>query len=471
MLAKVRKTIEDYGLLARKDRVVAALSGGADSVALLKILIDLAGTYDLFLVAAHLNHGLRGDEADREELFAGRLAQSLGVAFVSRRIAFTAKRSGRSLEELCRVERYAFLTAVAKEWGATKIALGHHLQDQAETVLMNFLRGSGTEGLRGMLPIREEVIIRPLLRVTRKEILTFLAQQGLPFIHDSSNDQDCFLRNRIRHDLIPHVKEAFNPQFEENLARTAEIMRLEDHYLEQVAARWLKQWGLGPEKREKVVSLKELLELHEAIRHRIIKTLLVWTARDGKRIGYKHVLAVADLAKNPRGSRCLDLPGGIVVCREYERLCFLRTRDPVPAAGRQAGAVSPDPPFFHYTVDIPGQIAVPEAGMTISFQLLDGASFSRGPGQKGAIYLDYEALHLPLIIRNSRPGDRIAPWGMEGTKKLKAFFIDEKVPRRQRSQTPILTDQETILWIVGKRMSGRRGVTDRTERVLKVEIV
>ena len=474
MLTKVKKTIEEHRMLDRGDRLITAVSGGPDSVALLRVLAMIADQYDIAIVAAHLNHGLRGEESDREEDFVRMLGQGMGIELISGKVDMAGLRErGKSLEELCREKRYAFLKQAAADYQATKIALGHHLQDQAETVLINFLRGSGSEGLRGMLPVREGMIIRPLLQITRKEILDFLKKEGLSFMTDSSNFQDFFLRNRIRHHLMPLLKEAFNPQVEENLARTAEIMRLDEDYMKGKVEELLKQGDVFQRDGERKILIPEFLKLHEALRRRIIKTLLAEMSESGQGVGYRHVKAAADLAQGRQGGGSLDLPGNVVLRREYDLLIFSRRPGGVETSPARALSVSAAPGKLHfrYPVEIPGRVEVKEAGMTLDFRMVDKPSLSHLSGKGRIVCMDYEKVRLPLAVRNAKPGDRIQPLGMAGTKKLKSFLIDEKVPRRCRQILPLLVDREAVLWIAGMRMSQRIRVTDETRQVLKVEIV
>jgi len=474
VLTKVKKTIDEHSMLARGDRVIAAVSGGPDSVALLKILSMIADQYDISLVVAHLNHGLRKEESDREEDFVRMVGQNMGIEFISRKVDIAGlRKQGKSEEELCRELRYDFLKQAASDYRATKIALGHHLHDQAETVLMNFLRGSGSEGLRGMLPVREGMIIRPLLQITRKEILAFLEKERLSFMMDSSNAQDLYLRNRIRHHLMPLLKDAFNHRVEENLARTADIMRLNDDYMEGEIEGLLDRWGVFRHDPEKKMPVPEFLKLHEALQYRLIKTLLAWTSKAGKGVGYRHVKAAVDLAKGRRGSGCLDLPGGVLLRREYDLLIFCQ-KENFKASGIYVVSApdSSERQQFFYPVNVPGRVEVKEAGMNITFQIVDKMPLSFLPGEEDRIaYMDYEAMCPPLAIRNINPGDRIQPLGMTGTKKIKSLLIDEKVPRRQRHCLPILVDRQSVLWIAGLRMSQRIGITEKTRLALKVEIV
>ena len=250
MLNQVRKTIETHSMLDQGDHLVVAVSGGPDSVALLQILARLTDEYRLRLTAAHLNHGLQGGRSGREEAFVRRLSAGMGIACICKTVDIGSlqRGKGRSLEEIGREERYRFLDETAEQCGAVKIAIGHHRDDQAETVLIHLLRGSGPEGLRGILPVRDGRIIRPLLDVGRAEILEFLRREGLPYMTDSSNVSPVFLRNRIRNELIPELTANYNPRLVAGLCQTAGIIRREDDYLQGVVRRIIDGWEIAPER-------------------------------------------------------------------------------------------------------------------------------------------------------------------------------------------------------------------------------
>jgi tRNA(Ile)-lysidine synthase len=323
MLKRIRKTIADCSLLERGDHLLVAVSGGPDSVALLRAMVLLSSEYDLQLTTAHLNHGLRGVEAKKEEAFVRRLCAGMGIACICKTIDIRMLQKGRgmSLEEIGREERYRYLDETAEICGAGKIATGHHRDDQAETVLINLLRGSGSGGLKGIPPVRDGRIIRPLLHVRRGEILEFLDREGLSYMTDSSNLSPLFLRNRIRHELIPELTLRYNPGIVEALSHTAEIIRKEDDYLQTVVRQILSRWGILPGAEEIRLPLAALLLLHEALQGRVIKCLLEAAARPGYGIAYRHIEAVLAFASKPRRrSASLDLPGLIRVEREGELL-------------------------------------------------------------------------------------------------------------------------------------------------------
>ena len=323
MLKRIRKTIADCSLLEKGDHLLVAVSGGPDSVALLRVMALLSPEYELRLTTAHLNHGLRGAEAKKEEEFVLSLCAGMGIACISKTvdIRMLQKGSGMSLEEIGREERYRFLDETAETCGAWKIATGHHRDDQAETVLMNLLRGSGLEGLKGIPPMRDGRIIRPLLHVGRREILEFLNREGLTYMMDSSNLSPLFLRNRIRQELIPELTLRYNPGVVEALSHTAEIIRREDDYMQVVVRQILSQWGIVPGAAEIRIPLKAFLDLHEALQGRLIKYLLEAAALPGYGIGYRHIETVLALARRQRRrSASLDLPGLIHVEREGDLL-------------------------------------------------------------------------------------------------------------------------------------------------------
>jgi len=475
MMKKVRRTIEKYDLLHTHDRVLAAVSGGPDSVALLIILNRLsAQEYDLTLAVAHLNHGLRGSESDQEEMFVRRLCESLKIPFFSRKadIGEALRRDKGSLEEICRRERYAFFDELRRREGMNRVALGHHLDDQAETVLMRLLRGSGPEGLTGMAPVRDRIYIRPLIEVTRKEILAFLKQEGASFVEDPSNEREICLRNRIRKSLLPALVDGYNPRLVENLGRTAEIIRQEEDYLQGIVEDIMNQWNAaGPDEMVRI-PLEALRSLHEALRRRIIKTILLKASPLKNGIGYRHVRAVMKILNGENPGAVLDMPFNVRVRREYAALCFER------------GAPASGPAFpgrfkkrdekkgeerYSYPVAVPGEVDIPEWGRTLSFRYVEKGQAAMGSDRTA--FVDPERILFPMNVRSWMPGDRIEPLGMGGKKrKVQDVFTDEKVPRRERAVFPLLVDRESVIWIPGLRLSERVRVTDRTGRVLKIEI-
>jgi tRNA(Ile)-lysidine synthase len=462
VINRVQKTIEKYRLLEKGDRIIVAVSGGPDSVALLGILQKLSPVYDLTLKVAHLNHGLRGEESDREEAFVGNLSASLGLPFSSKKIEMIRiiKKEKMSLEDACRKERYGYLEALRRDEGCQKVALGQHRDDQAETVLIRFLRGSGLEGLRGMVPLRDGIFIRPLIERSRKEILAYLEQEGMRYMKDSSNDQETCLRNRIRRRLIPELLSQYNPRLAETIGRMAEIFREEDDYLRVEAGRILKQWGCAGTSGKISIPLGELQGRHPAMRRRIIKEILLTLSPSKNGIGYRHIDAVLNIAAGARPNARLDMPFQVRIRREYDRLYIEKEENREDRLEAYA-----------YDVRLPGEVQIPEAGrrMVFVFVKMEDVSF---PGRRGkqVAFMDADKIAFPLVVRNRRPGDRIEPLGMTGAKKVKDLLIESKIPPSQRNVLPMLTDRSSVLWIAGVRLSNRVKITEETKRVLKIEI-
>jgi tRNA(Ile)-lysidine synthase len=465
MLKKVRENITKHHMIQTGDRVIVAVSGGPDSVALLKALELLSPEYRMTLVAAHLNHGLRGEDASRDEEFVKQLCREMGIECECRTadIASLSRGSGRSLEDLSREVRYDFLADVAGNYRADKIALGHNLHDQVETVIMNFLRGSGPGGLRGILPVREFIYVRPLFNVRRDEIITFLEAHGMTFMSDSSNVETYYLRNRIRNELIPELTQHYNPNLEHTLFATSEIMRLENDYMTAVTDKILSGWAVGHAEGGIRIRISALRSHHEALRNRIIQSLLHRFTPPGKGVGFTHIKSVLHLTSGNDPNALLKLPYGIDVRREYDWLVmkkreFHREAEPVVSSR------------LHYDVEVPGIVGMEELGRSMRFSLVDPPVDAKSV-TKDTMYMDYEKVALPLKVRTVKPGDRIQPLGMEGSRKVKSYFIDLKIPRHLRTRIPLVLDSESVLWIAGVRMSERVKITDETRKILKIEFI
>jgi tRNA(Ile)-lysidine synthase len=456
-------------MLERGDHLVVAVSGGPDSVALLRALVLLSDEFRLRLTAAHLHHGLRAEEADRDEAFVRRLCAGMGMDCICKKVDIGSlqKERGMSVEEIGREERYRFLEETARNCGAAKIAVGHHREDQAETVLNHLIRGSGAAGLRGILPVRDGLIIRPLLDVGRDDIMEFLSREGLAYVIDSSNASPLFLRNRIRNELIPKLTAHYNPRLIDTLCRTAEIIRREDDYLQGVVRQIINGWGIALECGKISLPLPGFLALHEAIQSRVVKSLLEGLAPWRNGIGYRHIEAVLRLAHRADGQKAsLDLPFGIRVEFERDFLRIRKEQDRRPRKARQRGKSV----LFEYPVEVPAGIRLSEIGRTVHFAWVPKPSVGEMRERSETAFMDYESIIPPLVLRNARPGDRVQPLGAGGTKKLKDYFIDRKIPASLRSGIPLLADTRSIIWIAGERVCERVRVTEQTSKVLKAEI-
>ena len=440
-------------MLREGDRVIAAVSGGPDSVCLLHCLVELAPEYGIELLAAHFNHKLRGEDSDRDEQFVEGLCKRLNVplSLAGEDMAAVSRREKGSLEELCRKSRHGFLEGLAREKGFGKIALGHNLDDQAETVLMNVIRGTGIDGLKGIDPVRD-CFIRPLIGIERKEIIDFLSSRGIPWRTDHSNSENSFRRNSIRNSLIPFIRENYNPSIVDALGRLANIARSENEFLDSLMGKAASSWDPLPGRGVKIPT-GELLGHHPALRKRIIKSALEGLSPVKGGISHEHISAAIKVAGGKEPGASLDLPFGISARREYDFLVIEKR----PAEGKP----------FVYAVPIPGTLMLAEAGMAFRFELMH--SIPGNFGDSWRAYMDMDKIVHPLVFRNARPGDRIEPFGMEGKKKLQDVFTDTKVPRARRKHIPVLADACSVLWVPGVVSSRRTRVTANTGNVLSVE--
>ncbi len=458
MINKVRQFIEKHGLFIRGERVVVALSGGPDSCALFLSLMRLAKTLGITLYAAHFNHESRGAESDSDESFCRKLAQDYGVEFVSGKMGGAKKPRGLSIEDYYRRKRYAFLRRTSADWKADKIALGHHLNDQAETVLLHLIRGSGPAGLRGFLPIRDGIFVRPLMDVSRKEIDLFLKNEGLVCRQDASNEEEVFTRNRLRLELMPFLRKHFNPSIERTLVQTAEILRREDVYMRDQLETTLASFPMRATGGRIEYLAAPFAQLHSALRYRFAKAVLERFSQECDQrdygISYAHIQSLVDLAEPAMTGKILCLPGGLSARRDYDWIVVDRDA-PVSI------------PSFSYDVTIPGSLGIPEIRQKFVFSI--GTPGDVDYSKTSRSYLDLDRVAFPLTARNRRPGDRITPLGMDGTRKIHDLFIDRKIPRAQRERIVLLSDERSVIWVEGICPAEKVKLTPATKRVLIIE--
>jgi tRNA(Ile)-lysidine synthase len=453
-IKKVKHTIIKYNMIRDGDRVVVAVSGGPDSVCLLDILQELEEELGIELVVAHFDHGLRPGEDEAENRFVESLAAALTLPFETKKADPAMGQASPSLEERARHARYQFLEEVKEKFSAQKIATGHNLNDQAETVLMRLLRGSGPSGLAGIPPCREEKIIRPLIEITRGEIESYLELKGLTHMTDSSNLQACYLRNKIRLELLPHLRE-YQPRIVELLGRTADIMRNDEAWLAARAEAWV---GKSSEVRgdgETRLPLSSFIILPEALKNRIIRYALKMTGGSLRRVSLRHIEAINQMAMGEKPQALVNLPNGIIAKKVYDRLVFTGTKDT-----RSEG--------FCYLLDGPGKFDLTALGRTISLTEMEKAALSGMGASRWCAFLNADHLIYPLMIRNVRPGDKFVPFGMSGHKKIKDFFMDLKVPSETRAQTPILFCRDIPIWVCGFRIDDRFKILPDTKKILKI---
>lgn len=444
------------------DTVIVAVSGGADSVCLLDVLCELKDELGVELAVAHFNHKLRGKASDRDESFAKKLAKEKGLSFFagSGNVLKKAHREGMSIEMAGRALRYEFFEKLAKKLtprraGKVKIALGHNANDQAETVLMRLFRGAGPRGLSGIPPVRG-IFIRPLIEISREEILKYLKAQKLEWAEDETNLSDDYLRNKIRLKLMPELKKEFNPNLVETLVRTANACR---DMIEFVDEETRQATNSFKRTKDAITFPKALIaDKPPALAVAVVEQALtafgsgLWAVRSD------HRRAILEALRSGKGTK-ITLPNSIEVRLDSSLI-------------RIGKSHRTDSPVFCYRLKVRGITEIPEANGYIEARVIEMSALSPSEWElkrsPHIAYLDYELLRTPLQVRNFRAGDRFQPFGMKGEKKLQDFFVDLKVPREERMLVPIVTANQEIAWVAPYRIAHPYRITDATKRILKL---
>ena len=453
--------LRENGMVRPGQRIGVAVSGGADSVALLFLFLELREPLGIVLSVVHFNHKLRGRASDLDERFVAKLASDHGLPFFVERenVAARAKRERANLEEAARRSRYAFFERLISEGQLDRIAVAHTADDQAETVLAHMLRGTGLAGLGGIHP---EVgpVFRPLLKIRRGELRAYLRSRGQRWREDITNRDTKRTRARIRHKLVPFLEKQYQPAVVDHLCHLADLAREDDAWLESSAELRLFL-STKEEKGEWHIPLRELLaacgepgspkteeapwsrQAAEAMSKRMIRGLVKRVKPRSGQLSRSHVDAILHLAQQPDSGKSLHLPGGVEVRRERDALCFRPSAASLPV---QSGSAA-----YNYSVDLrSGQAELPlvEHSCALHFRVIDWPPQGRETKDTGAV-LDRESLRLPLVVRNWRPGDAVQPLGHQKRHKLSRLLNEVGVSRWEKTTWPVLTSGGKIAWTRG----------------------
>lgn len=466
LVQKIKGWADRSHLLQPGTAVVLGFSGGADSVCLLHVLKVLAKLRHFSIFAVHINHMLRGAESDGDESFVREVCKSWHIPlWVFREdIIMYSKEKGCSIEEAGRIIRYERFYQVMEETGSQYIAVAHHSQDQAETVFLNLLRGSGLDGLCGMGDISER-IIRPFLNIDKEEILGYISENRLEYRVDSSNLDNCYARNSIRNTVFPMIQRETGFQVTRSLLRSVKLLKEDRDYLRQLAEQAYKNIVLSTDKNRVVLDRKKLNSCHRSISSRIIR--LVWQELTGSTTGLeeRHVGCSLALSEKKATGKMINLPKGIIVNAEYGKLIMEKQQMKQPLKR------------FSVPMPVPSTVNVPEAhirltaGLYTKEQYIEEFVSIEKNKETGLTQLfDYDRVNEGINIRNRRPGDVFFPYGSLGSKKLKDFFIDKKIPRDKREGIPLLADGKNIIWVIGMRTAENYKITENTGTILHVEV-
>ena len=452
MLNLIRNNIITNELIQSGDRVIIAVSGGPDSMALLHILKSLAGEMQFELVAAHINHGLRPEAAEEQNFVVDQCRRwNVSCYTEELNVRELARQSKTSLEDAGRIARYRYLNALRTELGAQVIATAHHRDDVAETVLLHLLRGTGIQGLRGIIP-RNGQIIRPLLPLGKEQLLTYLNEHDVKYCLDLSNTDPTFMRNRIRHQLIPELQREYNPRIVDSLNQLAELVRADNQLLEQEMERYWELVLIEADANTIIFDNISFSQLPLAAQRRLIRN--AFSALTGQ-AGWEgqDVEKVVQLSKKMGSAKVLQLKKKVSVNKSYDKMVFTKTWQ-MPAR-------------FNLDIRIPGELSLAEGGSSYHFYLQDVEHYTP---QTEDICLDYDKISLPLVLRSRKEGDVFWPAGFSGHKKIKKYFIDKKIPCWERDLVPILAGKnDEIYAILGQCISQQAVVGPQTQTILVIK--
>jgi tRNA(Ile)-lysidine synthase len=468
---RVRAAIEKQGLLRAGERVGVAVSGGADSVALLSLLIELRKQLGIVLSVVHFNHKLRGKNSVQDARFVAKLAAKYGLVFHLGQmdVRAKAKRDKANLEDTGRRARYEFFEGLVKEGLLDKVVVAHTADDQAETVLAHILRGTGLAGLGGIHP-RVGHVVRPLLRVRRVDLHAYLKAKKQTWREDATNRDTTRMRARMRKKLMPLLEKQFQAAVVEHLATLAELAREDEAFLDSlvngrivacvekgVGSAKISAANLFMNKRDLTTESTEFTENNAAICGRLVRRIVGELKPGQGQLNAAHVHSILDLARRGENGKCLDLPGGMQVRREYDSLIFCVGRS--LAESKRRVAVE-----YQREVNLDGlatNIRVPELSCVFRFRVIDWPAKRRDTIETGEV-LDRDALQSPLTLRNWHPGDRFRPCGHRNEHKLKRLLSKKRVSGREREGWPVVTSGGALVWARGFPVAAELAANEKT---------
>ena len=476
------KIVRQEKLTQNGDRILIGVSGGPDSLALLHVLARLAPTLHITLAAAYVNHGLRPDETLEEKKYVEAAAYNLGIDFFTDSVDVKglAAEQKISIEHAARLLRYDFLEKTAEEWGATKIAVAHTADDQAEEILLRLIRGTARKGLSGMKTIRDGRIIRPFLGLPKSRLLEYLGGNSIQFLLDSSNTENLYLRNRIRNDLLPYLADHYNPDIRQTLLRTANILQDEEELLENITETifaetvstipdtldQVKTCSSQPDEsniQELLLNLERFNREPRAIQRRLLEKCCWVMGCEPRSRQIEHLLELA-IKRSPDGD--LHLSDGLRVTRNSDQICFTYPQGRGSFRGNISSYAGLELPETN--IPEPGVFEFPQLGKKVVVEHINKIAAISDNIFPAGEHLDSSLFSFPLTLRGAKPGDRFHPLGAPGSKKVSDFLSDQKIDRHTRGLVPVLCTDDTILALPGLRIDHRFRITDKTTHVIRV---
>jgi len=450
---KIYKNIEEYNLINVSDNILIGLSGGPDSVFLFHGLRLLKDKMEFNLYAAHINHLYRGEDADRDEEFVRKLCEKYDVKlFVKRQNAsILAKKEKITEEEAGRIIRYGFFNKILEEIGEGLIATAHNKDDQGETLIQRIIRGTGIEGLTGM-DYKQDNVIRPILNIEKKDIVGTLDSLKLEYCIDKTNEEPIYGRNKIRLELIPYIEEKFNKNLKDTLFRMSENMKDDYKIIEEAVGRQFKK-ALILKNDEKIeLDIENLLTNSKGLRSRILRNSIEIVKGNKVDVERKHIDYLDDFITKNETGKTIDLGDKIIGEVSYGKIIIRNKKK-----------------FKNYEYNLNKGINYIEE-LNIKIVVEDGIEGIITTTNNN-ILIDKDKIKGNLKVRNRKSGDKFQPLGMKGRKKVKDYFIDEKIPKEKRKKIPIISDDDNIIWIGGYRMNNKYRITEETKNKTRIEIV
>lgn len=452
MRDSVLDNIKEYNLISKGDTIIVGVSGGLDSMALLVILNELKDELDFNIVVCHVNHGVREEAVDDQE-FVRKVANNLGLEFHTRNVDMVSygKKMGITAEEAGRDLRYGFFREIRKKVPNGKIAVAHNKNDQAETLLQRLMRGTGIHGLQGM-EFKTLDIIRPILNISRDEIEEYLEENNIGYVVDRTNLLPIYNRNKVRLELIPYIEKNFNPNIVNTLWRTSQTANIDSSYLEQTSMDSYNHILKEENTYRIILDGSKFKKNHRSIQNRIVRYAILRLIQTIQGLSEYHISSLVDMFLELQTGKKIDLPNELIGRVSYNDL-IIEKRQILEN--------------IHYDFNLTmGINTIRTLDSIIEINLVDKFDCKEDSYIK---YIDYHKIKGNLSLRNRRNGDRITPLGMNGSKKVKDYFIDKKIPREYRDEIPLLVDNENIIWIVGHGLSNLYRVTKSTEKILEIK--
>lgn len=454
MRETVLNNIRTHKLISKGDQIIAGVSGGLDSMALLMVLYNLKDVLDFNITVCHVNHGVR-EEASEDQAFVRDVSEELGLDFYTTNVDMVSygKEKGITAEEAGRELRFEFFREIIKKVGGGKIAVAHNKNDQAETLLQRLMRGTGLHGLRGMA-FKSLDIIRPILNISRDEIESYLNEHNIEYVIDKTNLLPIYNRNKVRLELIPYIQEYFNPNIVDTLWRTSQTAHIDSSYLDEVSEKSYDHIVQQEDLDRVILDGNKFIKMHRSIQNRMIRVTILKLIQNIQGVSEHHITALVDMFVEQRTGKQMDLPNGLIGRVRYQDLIIEKKQ-------------KLDHPSYEFNL-IVGKNVIEPLDAIIDIKPIDKVQFKPDPYTK---YIDFDKIKGKLSLRNRRDGDRITPLGMKGSKKIKDYFIDRKVPREERDGIFLLVDEQNIIWILGYSLSELYKVSEFTKRVLEIKYI